>query len=115
MLDAAQVHNGIVQVIQGKLMSLLALCTLRNERQAKHIILTLNGIHPEIHEVDTSTTKITGYVSIELEPPAGGNCAERICFQANEMLSLRSSRSAVTSPPFMTKSNRGIISGLGYF
>ncbi len=73
MLDAAQVHNGVAQVIPGKLKYLLALCTLRNERQAKHIILTLKGIYPEgpeLHEVYTRTTKITGCVCIELEPPA---------------------------------------------
>ncbi len=79
MLDTAQVQNGVVQVVPGKLMYLLALGTLLNERQVKHIFLTRNRIHPELHKVDTSTKKITCYVGIELEPPAGSDCAERIC------------------------------------
>ncbi len=60
------------------------LCTLRppgwsqNERQAKHIVLTQIGIHPKLHEVDTSTTKNIGDVGIQLKPPTSGNRAERI-------------------------------------
>jgi hypothetical protein len=58
MLAAAQLNNGVAQVITGQLIYFLApsLGTLRNEGQANHIILTLNGIHPKLHEVDTSTT-----------------------------------------------------------
>ncbi len=62
-------YNGVAQAIPGQLICLLALGTLGNEREAKHIILTRNGIHPKLHEVDTSTTKITFYVGIELETP----------------------------------------------
>ncbi len=76
LLDAAaRVHNRSALVIPGKLIYLLALGTVRNERQAEHIILKLNGIHPEVHEVDTSTTKIAGCVGIELEPSACGDSA----------------------------------------
>ncbi len=78
MLDAAQENNGVAQVIPGKLIYPLALSTLRNERQAKHIVLTRYGIHPELNKVDTSSTKITGYVGIERKPPACGDCAESI-------------------------------------
>ncbi len=52
--------------------------TVQNERQAKHIFLTRNRIHPILHEIDTRTTKITGDVGIQLNPPTSGDCAEII-------------------------------------
>ncbi len=58
MHNAAQKYNGVAQVIPAYLVHFLALSTLQNERQAKHIVLTLNGIHPELYEVDTRMTKL---------------------------------------------------------
>ncbi len=48
------------------------------ERQAKHIVVTRNEIHPEHHEVDTRMTRITSDVGIQLKPLARSDCAERI-------------------------------------
>jgi hypothetical protein len=63
---AAHKNNGIAQVIPGYLVHFLALSTLWNERQAKEIVLTWNGIHPELHKVEIRTTKIAGMQS---KPP----------------------------------------------
>ena len=70
MSGAAQVPNGVTQVIPGKLIYLLALGFLRNhdERQANHIILTRNGMHPEFHAVDTSTTKLPFVSALSWNP-----------------------------------------------
>ncbi len=70
MLDAAQQNNGVAQATSGQLIYFLALSTLRNEIQAKHFVLTRNGIHPELHEIDTSMTKITCYVGILQKLPS---------------------------------------------
>jgi hypothetical protein len=110
ILNAAQKNNGVAQVIPGYLVHFPALGTLhwQNERQAKHIVLTQNEIHPELHEVDTRTTKITGDICIQLKPQTAAIARRELAsIQAEEKLSRTRSRSAVTSPPMTTKSNRG--------